>query len=703
MICGTFSTFLARITKMSPERSLLERILIRFSYTTKVKFILFCGYLPPFLLLTMNYILILGPLKSLDKQTSGTEFLNKSGLVFEQIVNYLRIDPSVAGNQRRNLESNVDEKLYQLKVQGHQWIEKLSGQKQELILDQFGFKLDLFSEFWTQIKKDHANIQAGMDSGKTIEGFLEAYRILVNQISIVTDLQFNFDGETSYLINSLVKDLPATQIGVLNIMLKEQAQSSDIQNEAALILLKNDLIISAGQLFTDGKTALLEVLQQNGIPQEEDLKNELGEYKLEVMKFASLIDEIKPAHKDRGAEFIETGNKALDRSFELNHKMEKVLQKTIVLQTYRIRVMIWGGVLILLLGGSLVAIIYFSRVMRHPLENLANAAQELSKGNLGVRVPITTKDEVGKVTAAFNEMAGYYESVLRKATAIIDRLFATSTTISSFAKGLETNVNREERTVKQIASNARSIQRTVEEFTDILQKAYQGAVFTSSSAETGRSNLHEMESIMHEMLSSSSNVVTTLSALREKLVNINKVILTIVQIADQSNLLSLNTVIRATKTGSEGRGFVVIADKIREMADQIAYATLDIEKVVQEIVGAVQATVQHVDNFSGQIRKQVQETTEISNQLKNLIDTTQEQIRDFEKINAGMQRQNQGILEINTAIEELKISSQESAYSVRKLYLEIEYLHESSQHLQERTRQFTFSPQKDEKSMKYEV
>jgi methyl-accepting chemotaxis protein len=194
---------------------------------------------------------------------------------------------------------------------------------------------------------------------------------------------------------------------------------------------------------------------------------------------------------------------------------------------------------------------------------------------------------------------------------------------------------------------------------------------------------------MHEMLSASSKIVATLTSLREKLGDIHQVIFAIVRIADQSNLLSLNTAIRASKSGSEGRGFVIIADKIREMAEQIAFATLDIEKAIEDIVSEVQISVQEVESFSIQILTQVQETTDIGNQLKKLIDDTQEQVTDFERINEGMQYQTKGIIAINQVIEELRCNVQESAFAVRRLHLEIEYLYDSSYTLRDTIKKFS--------------
>lgn len=155
----------------------------------------------------------------------------------------------------------------------------------------------------------------------------------------------------------------------------------------------------------------------------------------------------------------------------------------------------------------------------------------------------------------------------------------------------------------------------------------------STSSEEG---LHQMVTIMQKMLAASSNIVTTLFTLQEEVANINQVIVAIVKIADQSNLLSLNTAIRANKSGSQGKGFTVIAVRIREMADQIALATLDIEKAVQEIVEAVRQAAESVTHFSQQVRNQDLATEEVARKLKELIDHTEQQLHHFSLIKSTL-------------------------------------------------------------------
>lgn len=648
------------------QESYLDRILSRFSYTTKMRFILSVGYFPVLFALIVNFYLIFRPLQNIQEQQEGLDYLQRLGSISEKIQTYFM-------QPKETLEISIDKSLNDFTQKINEWMQ--SKIDDELVWKNFNIQLLLFNEYWNQLKKEQNVL--------TFHGFYTVYLTLIDQISFVSQLTFNVDTGVAYLRRALCRDLPNIQKGLTLVLLntlamqKERHLIEDLESSSRHFLEKGLFAINNLTPWIDGDIQVsVSDLQRFATGVEE--YSFLAEMPLNETSYESVLLELTSYQRD-----------LLKTSFKLNRQLQSLLSNALIAEKKAFSEILLKCLLLLMLGSSLVAIFYLTRLIRYPLENLVFAAQEFSKGNVEIRVPITAKDEVALISEAFNQAVDYFESVLKKVSTVIHQIFVTATSISSYTKEFESNMNMQERVVRQISSHAKKFQKSEEEFIEVLQSANKAASQTGTLAEIGHRSLHEMESIMHEMLSVSSNVVATLSSLQAKLGNIHLVIFTIVKIADQSNLLSLNTVIRATKSGSEGRGFVIIADKIREMAEQIAFATLDIEKVVEEIIKGVQVTVQEVEKFSSQILTQVNETTDIGNQLKQLIYATQEQVTEFENINDGMQDQTKGIIAINQVIEELRIHVQESAFAVRKLYLEIEYLYDSSYALQDTIKKFS--------------
>jgi methyl-accepting chemotaxis protein WspA len=140
----------------------------------------------------------------------------------------------------------------------------------------------------------------------------------------------------------------------------------------------------------------------------------------------------------------------------------------------------------------------------------------------------------------------------------------------------------------------------------------------------------------------------------ERANNIGAVVTTITQIADQTNLLSLNAGIEAEKAGEHGLGFSVVAREIRRLADQTAVATRDIERIVKEMQNSVSSGVMEMDRFDAQVRTGVTETTRIGDQLGGLIKGVEALRPRLEQAEQGMQSQVLGATQINDAMRQLR-------------------------------------------------
>ena len=114
---------------------------------------------------------------------------------------------------------------------------------------------------------------------------------------------------------------------------------------------------------------------------------------------------------------------------------------------------------------------------------------------------------------------------------------------------------------------------------------------TATAAASSHAGLARMEATMQQMEGATRTIAEKLTAIQQRAHDITSVVTTITKVADQTNLLSLNAAIEAEKAGEYGRGFAVVAREIRRLADQTAVATLDIERIVNEMRASVSAGV----------------------------------------------------------------------------------------------------------------
>ena len=373
---------------------------------------------------------------------------------------------------------------------------------------------------------------------------------------------------------------------------------------------------------------------------------------------------------------IVSSNRALNETYQFSEigseQFEKITVQLLDAAEYKRR-------MCLILVTSLAAIALINSVillkaMLTPLHSLVAAAEQLAKGNLSVRVDVARNDEIAHVGMAMNKMAISIEEVLERLQHAGVELTTSSTEIAAAAKEQETTTVQQETATKQIAVTAKEISATASEFANYIHEVTRSAEQTSTLASTGKDGLSKLKSIMKQMVDATSEIADKLSSLNEKTGVITGVITTITKVADRTNLLSLNAAIEAHKLGAKGGSFGVIATEIRRLADQTAYATLDIEKVVHQMVSAVSDSVEGVAKFSEDISQGVKEANVISGLLTKIIAQVQQQTASFESVNQGMETQSAGAKQITDSIEELSEAAQQSTTSIRQFHLALSHL-----------------------------
>lgn len=326
------------------------------------------------------------------------------------------------------------------------------------------------------------------------------------------------------------------------------------------------------------------------------------------------------------------------------------------------------------------------------LKNLQQATRSLAEGTLSTRLAIDNEaDEFSHVARSFNRMAETFEIIINQLKQVGVNISTSAAEIDIASKEQETIIIAQESTTKAIAVTANDISSTAKDFATTINEISRVAEDTSKLASEGRAGLSHMETVMRHMVDASGNIAAKLSVLNEKTGNITSVITTITKVADQTNLLSLNASIEAEKAGEYGRSFAVIAREIRRLAEQTAVATLDIEKIVTEIVGAVSSSVMGVDDFTQEIRAGVEQIRKVGEKLSTIIEQVQNLTTQFEMVNQGMQTQSAGAEQINEAINQLSQTAKQTSESIHQFRKTVQELDSSTQDLRRVVSQITKS------------
>ena len=329
-----------------------------------------------------------------------------------------------------------------------------------------------------------------------------------------------------------------------------------------------------------------------------------------------------------------------------------------------------------------------SKLITKPISIAVDVAKQVAACDLTAQVEVTSGDETGQLLDAVGQMTSNLNSLVRRVKQSSIQLVSTTTEITAAARQQETAVNDFGASTGEIAVAVKEISATSQELVATMGEISGVAESTASLADSGRTGLMDMQTIMRQLTRASAAISSKLATINDKTRNINIIITAIAKVADQTNLLSLNAGIEAEKAGEYGLGFAVVAREIRRLADQTATATLDVEEMVKEMQSAVSSGVMEMDKFTEAVRRGVEETAHISGQMARIIEGVEDLTPRFAAVNEGMRSQSQGAQHIDHAVFQLNDAARQTSISLREFKSATEALNEAVRDLREEISRF---------------
>ncbi len=342
-------------------------------------------------------------------------------------------------------------------------------------------------------------------------------------------------------------------------------------------------------------------------------------------------------------------------------------------QSFRIFLLV--GIAAVVIGIALALLM--ERVIAGPLRDLSRAADQVASGILTIDVPQDNRaDEVGTLVRAFGAMVGNLRRTtqeLNEGVGVLasssSEILATTAQVASSAAETASAVSETTATVEEVKQTAQVAGQKAKYVSESAQKAAQVSQAGRKSVENA---IQGMQRIQEQMESIAESIVR----LSEQSQAIGEIIAAVSDLAEQSNLLAVNAAIEAAKAGEQGKGFGVVAQEVKSLAEQSKQATAQVRAILGEIQKATGAAVLATEQGSKTVEAGMKQSTETGESIRLLTDSINEAAQAATQIAASSQQQIVGMDQVALAMENIKQASVQNVAGTKQAETAAQGLHE---------------------------
>ena len=441
----------------------------------------------------------------------------------------------------------------------------------------------------------------------------------LNQIRVnINDIDERIDKlNNAYIAKDCIKNILAT---IPDFILSEHAQERENMKK---------LIDENSAKYKEKLEAIRKITHtEEGKKLLDNIENTIKEavpYINKVLELASLgkKDEAKKIYDEQVKPRTVKIFQAFDEEVAFHEKgLNKRMKEVISLIMREIVIFIIITAIVVALG--IFFSTFISRSVRKPVAELKGVLEKVAQGDLSVDIKVESKDEIGMISQSLKDALSSIKSLIAKSKTISSSLASSSEQLSATTEEISRNLKSQTERASQIASAAEEMSQTVVDIAKNASNIAEVSVTTAGVAKEGKDMTIKTANEIKVIEGAISKLSEVINILGDRSRQIGEIVTVIKDIADQTNLLALNAAIEAARAGEQGRGFAVVADEVRKLAERTAKATDEIAEMIRGIQSEVDVAEGSMEDATKKVASGVELSQKAANILGQILGKAQE-------------------------------------------------------------------------------
>ena len=373
----------------------------------------------------------------------------------------------------------------------------------------------------------------------------------------------------------------------------------------------------------------------------------------------------------------------IDKTHNLNSQvidyLAGVLGERLVSYRWQMSLLIAALAAVFLLIGYLYSAFYVST--RSSLRSLGLVMDQVAAGDLTAHFKVQSRDELGELGGAFNQTVQRIHALLEQVNNTVHDVEGQATRVLSVSAQSNTAAAEQRAQIEQVATAMNEMSATSQEVANSAASAVGNAQSVNDETISGRVQVEQQVSNIQKLAQEIDGSVVAINQLATNSKSIGQVLDVIKGIAEQTNLLALNAAIEAARAGEQGRGFAVVADEVRNLAQRTQHSTAEIEQMISQLHGGVSSAVKAMSASHVMADETVAQSVEVQSALENILAAVGMIVDQIQQIAAAAEQQtavahdiDQNIVQINQTGELTAQGADETAQASQDMSAQVEHL-----------------------------